>query len=242
MGDAYLRYAFTKGTTAEVDFLVEQLDLGPGSRVLDVGCGPGRHGLELARRGCTVVGIDLSTAFVDAANERARTEGLSDRLVVHRLDARDLVTADLGSGFDAVYAMCQGAFGLQAGPASSGDELNLRGDRRILEGMAHHLEPGGLLGLAAFSAYFQVRHLDDSDFDPLSATNHERTVVHDPNGRPRAADLWTTCFTPRELWMMSEQVGLEPLAVHGVSSVGEYMPRPPDIEEPELFVIARRPR
>ncbi len=51
MGPAYLRYSFTKGTTQEVTFLMEAARIEPGMRVLDVGCGPGRHTLELAARG-----------------------------------------------------------------------------------------------------------------------------------------------------------------------------------------------
>ena len=65
LGSAYLRYSFTKGTVAECDHLVDVLSLDAGMRVLDVGCGPGRHAHELARRGVEVHGIDISQTFID---------------------------------------------------------------------------------------------------------------------------------------------------------------------------------
>ena len=91
LGNAYLRYSFTKGTRQEVDAIVAALGLEPGQRVLDVGCGPGRHGYELARRGITVHGVDISQRFVDLANASA-PEGAT----FERLDARSL-------GFDAEF-------------------------------------------------------------------------------------------------------------------------------------------
>jgi 2-polyprenyl-3-methyl-5-hydroxy-6-metoxy-1,4-benzoquinol methylase len=65
LGTAYLRNAFTKGTEQEVEFLVGQLVLEAGDRGLDVGCGPGRHSLALARRGIETHGYDMSPEFVD---------------------------------------------------------------------------------------------------------------------------------------------------------------------------------
>ncbi|MEW5925287.1 MAG: hypothetical protein AB1746_14995 [Candidatus Zixiibacteriota bacterium] len=47
----YMKESFTHNTLKEVDFLIEELALKPGSRILDVGCGTGRHSVELARRG-----------------------------------------------------------------------------------------------------------------------------------------------------------------------------------------------
>src|SRR5919106_225492 len=69
LGPAYLRNAFTKGTEQEVRFLVAALGLEPGMRVLDVGCGPGRHALSLARRGLHVVGVDHSRNFLQLARD-----------------------------------------------------------------------------------------------------------------------------------------------------------------------------
>src|SRR5438552_16689581 len=107
MGPAYLRYSFTKGTEQEVGFLVDALHLRPGHRVLDVGCGPGRHAHALARRGIEVVGVDISQRFVDIANDSA-PPGAS----FVRGDARDLY---YDREFDAAISLCQGAFGLLGG-------------------------------------------------------------------------------------------------------------------------------
>ena len=97
LGSAYLRYSFTKGTVAECDHLVDVLSLDAGMRVLDVGCGPGRHAHELARRGVEVHGIDISQTFIDLATNDA-PEGAT----FERRDARDLIDADdLHGAFDA---------------------------------------------------------------------------------------------------------------------------------------------
>ena len=85
LGAAYLRYSFTKGTPQEVDYLVDALGLRPGQRVLDVGCGPGRHASELARRGMLVHGIDISARFIELARRDA-----PDGATFERLDAREL--------------------------------------------------------------------------------------------------------------------------------------------------------
>jgi len=103
LGAAYLRYSFTKGTVQEVDFLMGELALAPGMRVLDVGCGPGRHAHELARRGVTVHGIDISQRFVDLAVASAPPGATFERL-----DAREM---RFDVEFDAVICLCQGAFG-----------------------------------------------------------------------------------------------------------------------------------
>lgn len=57
----YAENAFTKNTVREVDFLLEELELSPGAAILDVGCGIGRHAVELAKRGYAVTGLDLSS-------------------------------------------------------------------------------------------------------------------------------------------------------------------------------------
>ena len=83
LGRAYLRYSFTKGTAQEVAFLAEALALRPGMRVLDVGCGPGRHAHALASVGIEVHGVDISERFVELAREDAPPGATFERLDSH---------------------------------------------------------------------------------------------------------------------------------------------------------------
>jgi SAM-dependent methyltransferase len=229
LGSAYLRYSFTKGTANEVAFLVEALGLQPGDRVLDVGCGPGRHARALAERGALVHGVDISHRFVELARE-----GAPPGATFERLDARALA---FEGEFDAVISLCQGAFGLAGGPTSG----RLDPDEQILAGMARALRPGGALAVSAFSSYFQVRFLEPGDdFDAAAGVNHEHTTVKDADGHDAPAELWTTCFTPRELRLLARAVDLVPEAIHAVTP-GDYAARPPDLDHPELLLVARKP-
>ncbi|MGH9037195.1 MAG: class I SAM-dependent methyltransferase [Acidimicrobiia bacterium] len=227
LGEAYLRYSFTKGTDQEVGFLVEELGLAAGMRVLDVGCGPGRHAHALARSGIEVVGVDISERFVDLARQ-----GASPGATFVRGDARALA---YDAEFDAVISLCQGAFGLSDGPGSPVDP-----DASVLAGMARALRPGGRLALSAFSAYFQVRHLDDiTSFDAGRGVQHEVFEVRDEESRTAEHDGWTTCFTPRELRLMMAAAGLETVGLWSVDP-GDYARRPPDLDHAEFLAIARR--
>lgn len=66
-GEYYDNEPFTKGTKGEVDFIEKEINCDKSRKILDVGCGTGRHALELARRGYSVVGVDLSKSMLDKA-------------------------------------------------------------------------------------------------------------------------------------------------------------------------------
>ncbi len=246
VGPAYLRYSFTMGTEQEVSFLVELLGLEAGMRVLDVGCGPGRHALALARRGIEVLGVDISERFIGVAIEVADREGLSGMARFERLDARTMlgdarVDASLsGEPFDAAISLCQGAFGL-GGPPDVGDPQNLAADTAVLSGIGAALRPGGRCALSAFSSYFQVRWLEESDtFDAAGGVNHELTELRDEEGVRAEADLWTTCYTPRELRMLAERSGLVVDHIWSVTP-GGYDMTPPSVDTHEFLLVARTP-
>lgn len=229
MGPAYLRYSFTKGTVREIDALEERLSLTPPARVLDVGCGPGRHSNELGQRGYEVHGVDISQTFLDVAAETA-----PPGVTYARHDARDLPFRE---EFDLVISICQGAFGMSGGPAA-GERLDP--DLDILEGMAQAARPGGTVVFTAFNAYLQVANMvEGHDFDAERGVHRETTEIRDSDGTVAETDLWTTCFTPRELRLMCAQVGLTVQSIDAVEP-GRWTAAEPDIDSPEFLVIATR--
>jgi SAM-dependent methyltransferase len=214
-GVAYLRYSFTKGTAQETAFILDVLGLKPGMRLVDVGCGPGRHCHALARAGIEVVGLDISSAFLRAAGPGSWV----------RADARRLPFRP--GSFDAAISLCQGGFGLLGG-----DD-----DAVVLGQMAESVKRGGRIVVSAFSSYFAVRHLEPGEtFDAGSGVNHELAEVRDPSGQPAMFDLWTTCFTPRELRLMAAAAGITVRAIWSVGP-GSYGDRRPDLDHPEFLLV-----
>jgi SAM-dependent methyltransferase len=82
---------------AQVEWLAALLTPNRLSRVLDLGCGPGLHVHEFARRGHDAVGIDFSPAAIAWARAKCGEERLPCRF-----DFDDVRTADFGNGFDLV--------------------------------------------------------------------------------------------------------------------------------------------
>jgi cyclopropane fatty-acyl-phospholipid synthase-like methyltransferase len=225
----YLQNCFTENTVAEVDFLIDALGLSAGAAVLDVGCGTGRHAIELARRGYRVTGVDISAAMLEQAKKDAQAAGVE---VQWRHD--DATSFVLSDQFGAVICLCEGAFGL----LGHGDDP-LGQPLAILRRVEAALKPSAKCLFTVLNGFAMARRHSNEDvakniFDPLGLTE-----LSDVQPRPVAGsgEMRERGFVPTELTLLFQTAGLQVLNIWG-GTAGNWGHRPVDLDEMEIMVLA----
>ncbi|MEW6441918.1 MAG: methyltransferase domain-containing protein [bacterium] len=222
---------FTKNTGPEVDFLLEELALPPGGSILDVGCGTGRHSIELALRGYAVTGIDLSAGMLAAAAEAAKAAGVKVDWV--RADATRF---SLPGRYDGAVCLCEGAFGLLGrGDDPIGQPL------AILCNISRGLKPGAKALLTVLNGAAMLRKHTNEDvaegrFDPLAMVE---SSAHPPREGLPAVAVRERAFVPTELMLLFRLAGLSVLSLWG-GTAGNWGRRALDLDEIEIMIVARK--
>ena len=110
--------------------------------------------------------------------------------------------------------------------------------------MKHSLIAAIAFLIAANTAHAAVIGTDfgnggDGVLDPVTGVLHEVSTVRNETGEERPFDLWTTCFTARELDLVARGAGVDVGGVFGVAP-GNYGDARPDLDRPELLLVGRR--
>ena len=172
------KWASDERNKLALDTIDTYLDGRQPLHVLDIGCGTGRHTIELTRRGYTVVGVDLSDSQLERARQKASMENL--QIDFQKRDARDLPFLH---EFDVVIMLCEGGFSLM-----ETDTMNYR----ILRNASNALKQKGKLIFTTLNALFPLFHsvkdfidsnkkegnstCESISFDLM--TFRERSIVH----------------------------------------------------------------
>jgi len=198
----------------EIDFIDQSLALAAGSRILDLGCGFGRHAIPLAERGYAVTGLDLSQDLLDVARQ------LGERLRVHvdwlQRDMRDLSGLEAFDGCVCLYT----AFGYFA------DDENLA----VLRAVRDVLAPEGRLLLHVNNSLALVPHLPEESWSEgprgVRRESHrydamtgrvisDRTLYANQGERLSLPTSSVRLYAPHELGQMLREAGFEIEQVHG---------------------------
>jgi cyclopropane fatty-acyl-phospholipid synthase-like methyltransferase len=226
----YMDNPFTKNTLKEVDFILAELKIPPGSSILDMGCGTGRHTIELAKRGYKVTGVDISLGMLAQAEKTAKQAAVKVEWI--HADATRFKSSKL---FDAAICLCEGAFGLLG---MEDDPWNH--DLAILKNINASLKPRARLILTALNAYAMIRKYTQEDvkngsFDPDALVEIHPLECETPNGK-KSVMVKERGFVATELAMLFQQVGFEVEHIWG-GTAGNWGKRKIELDEIEIMLI-----
>lgn len=229
----YEQNPFTHHTEAEVDFLLTLYPILPGSRILDVGCGTGRHSIALAKRGHRVTGLDISGEMLAVARRKAQEAGVEVEWV--QADATDF---HFDEPFDAAICLCEGAVGL----IERGENAEAH-DMAIFRNIAASLGPNKPFLLTALNGYSVIRQMKDEfvpegRFDPATMVSNYEDQFDLPEG-PTLMQIHERLFIAPEMVRMLTASGFTVDNVYG-GTAGHWARRYLSLDEVEAMYVCRK--
>ncbi len=206
---------FVTGTIGEVNFIEKEINYDKSKSILDIGCGTGRHSIELAKRGYNVTGFDLSESQLKKANEKAMLAGVSIKFFIQ--DARSF---NFPNQFDLAIMVCEGSF-----PLMETDEMNFA----ILQNAFNSIKPGGKLIFTTLNGLFPLFHsvkdfINNSEkkevstentFDLMTFRDHSKFETTDDDGNLMKLECNERYYVPSEIMWLLKSTGFNKINISG---------------------------
>ncbi|HEX2869512.1 MAG TPA: class I SAM-dependent methyltransferase [Ignavibacteriales bacterium] len=234
--------SFTQGTPGECDFIEKEISCNKRLKILDVGCGTGRHAIELTKRGYNVTGVDLSDSQLARAREKAMETGLN--IDFRKEDARNL---PFNNEFDLALMICEGGF-----PLMETDEMNFE----ILKSASRSLKDGGKFIFTTLNGLFPIFNSIEEfsqsaalegnsqyrkgTFDIMTFRDHNITIVEDDNGNKRELVCNERYYVPSEITWLLKSLGFKKIDIFG-AKLGAFSRNDRlTVDDFEMLVIAEK--
>lgn len=241
-GLKYDNESFTKGTLGECDFIESEIGFNKSHRILDLGCGTGRHTIELTKRGYHITGIDLSESMLKRAKEKASEQNLE--IDFQQYDARHL---PFTNEFNVVIMLCEGAF-----PLMETDEMNFQ----ILKNAAKALKNKGKLIFTTLNGLFPLFHsvkefLEQAreegnatskniTFDLMTFRDHSLTVLEDDSGNKKEIQSNERYYVPSEITWLLKSLDFKTIDIYGARLGAFSREDTLTTEDFEMLIIAEK--
>ena len=238
----YDKECFVQGTLGECDFIEQEINRDKSLKIIDIGCGTGRHSIEMAKRGYSITGIDLSESQLKRAVEKAKGEGVEIDFQKH--DARNL---PFEGEFDLAIMLCEGGFSLM-----ETDEMNFE----ILKNATKVLDDKGKLIFTTLNGLFPLFHsvkefyesvakegnaeCKGCSFDLMTFRDHNTTVFEDDSGNKKELKCNERYYVPCEIKWLLKTLGYKTIDIFG-AKLGAFSKKDKlTTEDFEMLVVAEK--
>lgn len=241
-GKKYDNESYAQGTIGECDFIEKEINFNKSLRILDIGCGTGRHSIELTKRGYNLTGIDLSESQLERAREKSSALNLQINFQKH--DARNL---PFENEFDLAIMLCEGAFSLM-----ETDEMNYE----ILKNAANSLKSKGKLIFTTLNGLFPLFHsvkdfmasstkegnsaCDNISFDLMTFRNHDLVTFEDDSGNKKELNCNERYYVPSEITWLLKSLGFKKIDIYGAKLGAFSRSDKLTTEDFEMLVISEK--
>jgi 2-polyprenyl-3-methyl-5-hydroxy-6-metoxy-1,4-benzoquinol methylase len=241
-GEKYDNESFTQGTIGECDFIENELKSNKSLRILDVGCGTGRHSIELSKRGYKITGIDLSKSQLARAKKKAEENNL--KIDFQKQDARNLT---FSGEFDVAIMLCEGGF-----PLMETDEMNFE----ILKSVTKSLTEKCKYIFTTLNGLFPIYHSVEkflkneteeggatyrsNTFDLMTFRDNNITEIVDDLGNKKKLECNERYYMPSEITWLLKSLGYKKIDIYG-ARLGAFSRKDKlSTEDYEMLVIAEK--
>jgi len=238
----YDKESFVQGTAGECDFIEQEINRDKSLKIIDIGCGTGRHSIEMTKRGYQVTGIDLSESQLKRAREKAKDQGVE--IDFQRHDAREL---PFEGEFDLAIMLCEGGF-----PLMETDEMNFQ----ILKNATKVLKNKGKLIFTTLNGLFPLYHsvekfcegagdegnatYKSNTFDLMTFRDHNTTVFENDAGNKKELKCNERYYVPSEITWFLKALCYKKINIFG-AKLGAFSRNDKlTTEDFEMLVVAER--
>jgi SAM-dependent methyltransferase len=238
----YDRECFVQGTLGECDFIEDEAGRDKSIKIIDIGCGTGRHSIELTKRGYGVTGVDLSESQIARAKEKAKDLDLNIDFQKH--DARNL---PFEGEFDLAIMLCEGGFSLM-----ETDEMNFE----ILKNATKALKDKGKFIFTTLNGLFPLFHsvkefyesatqegnsiCKNCSFDLMAFRDHNTVAFEDDAGNKKELKCNERYYVPSEITWLLKTLGFKKIDIFG-AKLGAFSRNDKlTTEDFEMLVVAEK--
>lgn len=238
----YDNEVYTQGTLAECDFIEKEISYNKSLKILDIGCGTGRHSIELSKRGYNLTGIDLSGSMIEGAKKKA--DALSLNIDFKTLDARNL---PFNEEFDLVIMICEGGFSLM-----ETDEMNFD----ILKSATRALKNNGKFIFTTLNGLFPIFNsvkdfyqsnskegnssCSNNSFDIMTFRDNNIVTFTDDLGNTKELEANERYYVPSEITWMLKSLDYKKIDIYG-AKLGAFSRNDKlSTQDFEMLVIAEK--